>query len=95
MKGAGEIEPATVEAIENHRFDPVRVAQWRNSNLDFGTLDRLLASLDALPTQKGLQRIRPSTDLIALRIAEDVVEIKAAASTPDKVRLLWDVCQVP
>ena len=92
---AGEIEPATVEAIESHRFDPVRVAQWRNSNLDFGTLDRLLASLDALPTQKGLQRIRPSTDLIALRIMKDVVEIKAAASTPDKVRLLWDVCQVP
>jgi len=92
---SGEIDPATVEQIESHRFDPVRVAQWRNSSLDFGSLERLLLSLDALPSQKGLQRIRPSTDLIALRIMKDVVEIAATATTPDNVRLLWDVCQVP
>ncbi len=92
---ASEIDPATIEAIESHRFDPVRVAQWRNSKLDFGSLERLLASLDALPTQKGLQRIRPSTDLIALRIMKDVPEVAAQAATPDDVRLLWDVCQVP
>jgi ATP-dependent RNA helicase SUPV3L1/SUV3 len=92
---SGEIDPAMVEQIESHRFDPVRVAQWRNAKLDFGSLERLLTSLDALPTQKGLQRIRPSTDLIALRIMKDVPEVAAVATTPDTVRLLWDVCQVP
>ncbi len=92
---AGEIDAALVEQIESHRFDPVRVAQWRNAKLDYGSLDRLLASLDALPTQKGLQRIRPSTDLIALRIMKEIPEVAAQAGAPDEVRLLWDVCQVP
>src|SRR5690349_9943082 len=31
----------TVEAIENHRFDPVRVAQWRNPNLNFSSIAAL------------------------------------------------------
>ena len=92
---AGEIDAALVEQIESHRFDPVRVAQWRNSKLDFASVERLLASLDQLPTQKGLQRIRPSTDLIALRVMKDIPEVLAQASGPDTVRLLWDVCQVP
>lgn len=90
-----EIDPALVEQIETHRFDPVRVAQWRNTDLDFATVDRLLTSLDALPTLKGLQRVRPSTDLIALRILKETPDIWAKATTRDAVKRLWEVCQIP
>ena len=30
-------DPELVEALENHAFDPVRVLQWRNPDLDFST----------------------------------------------------------
>lgn len=45
----GGLEPETVEAIENHRFDPLRDVQWRNSELDFRSVQALVASLNALP----------------------------------------------
>ena len=38
------LDPEVVEAIENHRFDPLRDLQWRNSELDFRSVpdaDRL------------------------------------------------------
>jgi ATP-dependent RNA helicase SUPV3L1/SUV3 len=92
---APEMDAGLVEQIEGHRFDPVRVAQWRNSDLDYGSIDRLMTSLDALPAAKGLQRVRPSTDLIALRILKEVPEVAEKATTAETVRRLWDVCQVP
>src|SRR5882762_8710515 len=48
----GDSEPfdaEMVQQIENHRYDPVKVLQWRNSDLYFGSLDRLLMSLEAPP----------------------------------------------
>jgi ATP-dependent RNA helicase SUPV3L1/SUV3 len=38
----GDSEPfdsELVQQIENHRYDPVKTLQWRNSDLDFGSLD--------------------------------------------------------
>ena len=90
-----DLDAALVEQIENHRFDPVRVAQWRNPALDFASLDRLLASLDALPTVKGLQRTRPSTDLVSLRLLKETPEVASAAATREAVARVWDVCQIP
>src|SRR6478736_356878 len=45
-----------VGRIEGHRYAPVRVAQWRNSALDFASVPRLIESLDAPPPEKGLGR---------------------------------------
>ena len=36
--------PETVERLENHKFDNVRVLQWRNRDLDFASLDDLRAA---------------------------------------------------
>ena len=42
---------ATVEALESHAFDPVRILQWRNPDLDFASLDRLRRSLAEHPRE--------------------------------------------
>ncbi len=44
----------TIEQLEDHRFESIKVLQWRNRNLNFGSIDRLLASLSALPNRQGL-----------------------------------------
>jgi ATP-dependent RNA helicase SUPV3L1/SUV3 len=31
-------EDALVEALESHRFEPVKTVQWRNRDLDFSSL---------------------------------------------------------
>src|SRR5262249_12345276 len=42
-------EPELVQALESHTFEPVRVLQWRNTDLDFSSLGALSAALAATP----------------------------------------------
>jgi ATP-dependent RNA helicase SUPV3L1/SUV3 len=84
-----------VQQVENHRYDPVRVLQWRNGSLDFASVDALLASLDTPPPTRGLVRTRPTSDhqtLFALAQDED---IRARTTAPAGVRQLWQACQLP
>src|SRR5881296_812103 len=34
-------EPELVQALESHRFEPIRLLQWRNTDLDFSSLGAL------------------------------------------------------
>ncbi len=88
-------EDELVQRIEGHRYDPVRVLQWRNGDLDFRSLAALNDSLDAPPPEKGLTRARPASDAVALRHLSDDDEIKAVATSREMVKRLWDVCQLP
>src|SRR6186997_1880174 len=46
----------TVHALEAHAFEPIKVLQWRNTNLDFSSIGALQASLAAPPNEQGLTR---------------------------------------
>src|SRR6185295_563276 len=84
-----------VARIESHRYDPVRVLQWRNSALDFRSLEALLASLEEPPPTRGLVRARPSSDYTALRHLAADDDVRALATTRHTVHRLWEACQLP
>jgi ATP-dependent RNA helicase SUPV3L1/SUV3 len=84
-----------VEALENHVFDPVRVLQWRNADLDFSSLARLQESLAEQPREHGLIRAPTAEDVAALEIAARESDIQGFARSKAAVQRLWDVCQVP
>jgi len=93
-----EAEPFSAELVgdlEDHRFEPVRVLQWRNRDLSFSSLTALRASLAALPPTRELTRAQASFDVEALELLARDDDIAALASTPATVELLWEVCQVP
>jgi ATP-dependent RNA helicase SUPV3L1/SUV3 len=92
---AGPLEPEVVEAIEAHRFTPVRRLQWRNTALDFGSLDRLVASLERPAEDPWLIRAREADDLHALKALAELPEVTRRLGGPPDLRRLWDVCQVP
>ena len=92
---APPLDDEVVEAITSHRFTPLKRLQWRNADLDFGTPDRLVASLEEVSSNPWLQRARAADDLLALQALAALPEIRARASSGDVVRLLWDVCRVP
>jgi ATP-dependent RNA helicase SUPV3L1/SUV3 len=89
------LDPEVVEAIENHSFAPLRRLQWRNSRLDFGSVEALIASLEVGSDNPELVRAREADDLLTLRALEDVPDVRGRVRAPADVRLLWDVCQVP
>jgi len=88
-------EDELVQRVETHRYDPVRVLQWRNADLDFRSLAALNQSLDAPPPERGLTRARPASDAVALRILSEDDEVAPLAASRDTVMRLWDVCQLP
>ncbi len=89
------IEPDIIEAIENHRYDPVRQIYWRSPVLDYASLDSLAESLKQAPDRQGLARVREPDDERFLRDLIRSEEVAAKATIRDNVRLLWNVCQVP
>jgi ATP-dependent RNA helicase SUPV3L1/SUV3 len=87
--------PEIVEALENHTFDPVRVLQWRNPDLDFSTLPKLQESLADQPREHGLIRAPFGEDVLALEHVAREDDVKGFARSQAAVRRLWEVCQVP
>ena len=92
---AGPLHDEVVNAITEHRFLPVRKLQWRNAVLQFGSVGRLIGSLEEQTKDDWLTRVRDSDDLIALKSLAEDAEVATRASDPQSVKLLWDVCRVP
>lgn len=88
-------EPELVEALQNHEFETVRGLFWRSNALDFASPDSLHRSLDARPPSPELRRARAADDYNALLAVSAHADIKDTASNPERVRLLWEVCQIP
>ncbi len=96
VTGACEaFDPDVVERIEQHTFDPVRVLQWRNRDLDFASLDRLRDSLRTLPNEQRLTRARMADDVSALETVSDDSDVRGVATSRAAVQRLWEVCQIP
>lgn len=93
--GISGLDPDVVEAIENHRFDPLRDLQWRNSELDFRSVPTLVAALNASPPHAALQRVREQDDQLALQTLAAHSAFLPRLHSPKRVKLLWEVCQVP
>src|SRR5262245_31725048 len=94
----GSVEAFTsdlIERLETHTFDTVRLLQWRNRDLDFGSVDRLRDSLRQAPRESRLMRARMADDVSALETVCHDCEVVALAAAPAAVGRLWEVCQVP
>ena len=92
---ADPFEQEVIDQLENHNFDPLRVLQWRNRELDFRSLDGLRKSLGHLPNQQGLTRAQNAADVIALEaICRDEATLSLITKQCDVMRA-WEVCQLP
>ena len=93
---AHPMAPETVEAIENHRFKPLSHVMWRNSDLSIRySVPALIASLETGPNQQDLARAREADDLASLKRLWSEPEIQDMTTRGDRVKLLWEVCQIP
>ncbi|EKE45863.1 helicase-like protein [Oceaniovalibus guishaninsula JLT2003] len=92
---AAPLDEDVVEAITEHRFAPLKVLQWRNAALQFGTPEALIASLEARSDDERLARARESDDLAALKTLAALPAIRDACRQAPATRLLWDVCRIP
>src|SRR6056297_2349145 len=92
---APDLQEEVVTAITEHRFAPITRLEWRNPELRFGTVEALLASLDAKPDLPMLGRSREADDVVALRTLAQMPDIRDRLGDATRVKLLWDVCRIP
>ena len=88
-------EPELVQALESHNFEPIRLLQWRNTDLDFASIGALQASLAATPNEQGLTRAPIGEDILVLEHAARDEDVRTFARNPAAIARLWDACQVP
>jgi ATP-dependent RNA helicase SUPV3L1/SUV3 len=90
---AAALDADTIEAIEEHRFPPLTHCYWRNSDLDFRTLDGLLATLDKRAPLAEMVRVRDADDHLVLQHLARDADIRELAK--GRVALLWEVARIP
>ena len=85
----------TILRVQSHEFEPHVSVEWRSPDLDFGSVTKLIRSLEAPPTEPGLLRVRGAVDEAALKgVAADADLMDRITRRADVARL-WDVCQTP
>jgi ATP-dependent RNA helicase SUPV3L1/SUV3 len=93
--GCPPMEDDLVGAVENHRFDPLETAFWRNSALDFQSLPALMRALAAPPQRAGLKASEEALDERALRTLAAIPQVSDRCADRSVLFQLWDACQTP
>jgi ATP-dependent RNA helicase SUPV3L1/SUV3 len=88
-------ETELAQALESHTFEPVKIVQWRNTDLDFSSIGALQATLAAAPTEPTMTRAPVAEDILVLDHASRDDDVRAMTRTGADVERLWEVCQVP
>ena len=90
-----DMDADLVESVQEHQFEPVIAAEWRNAELDFTSLPNLMKSLARGPHREGLTLSAESLDEITLKRLAGDADIVDRCRDRTALTKLWDVCQMP
>ncbi len=90
-----EIDPDIIARVESHEFPPLQTIFWRNTELRFTSLEALVGSLRHMPPSPLLVRPPPAEDQLVLEAMVKEGDVRTRAEGHIRLRLLWDVAQVP
>jgi ATP-dependent RNA helicase SUPV3L1/SUV3 len=89
------LPPDVAAAVEHHQVVPLTRVFWRPEALDYTSLDDLLVSLQRPSPRRVLQRVAEAEDTRALSLLAERPSVRALATHPERVALLWEVCGIP
>ena len=96
---AASFTPEEIEGLEEHRFEPLTQIVWRNTDLDLGSVPRLVASLDLRPPRPELVRSDDAIDVAVLkRLAGEPWVMERTHRLAGGIRgvtRLWAACGLP
>jgi len=94
----GECEPLSaeeVEKLEKHDLSKINQIYWRNSDLNFDSVDKLVNSLEKKPNSHFFRRISDCEDEKVLKLLTKGSDKIKTSNTSDIVKTLWECCQIP
>ncbi len=94
-KEAGNLDALVIQKIESHAFDNIQKIYWRNSDLDFTSIELLLSSLKKYPINNFFIHKKNALDELNFRNLIIDNQIKKNLVSKKNLNLLWDICQIP
>ncbi len=94
-KEAGGLDPLIINSIESHNYEQIQKIYWRNSDLDFSSVESVLNSLKKFPIKSFFIHKKNAIDEINFKNLIEEKEIKPLLSDNYNIKLLWDVCRIP
>ena len=91
----GPMDEDLVREVEEHQFEPITQALWRNARLDFDSLADLLRSLSEPAPREGLKASEEALDETTLRQLAADEAVSDRARDRSALFRLWDACQTP
>lgn len=94
----GNVDPfedELVRRLESHTFQPEKLLQWRNRNLDFSSASSLIESLEKPPQHPALAKALMAVDQRAFMAMANMDAVKQRISGESDVQQLWQVAQIP
>ena len=84
-----------IEKLERHELNKINVLYWRNSKIDFDSLDNLVSSLEKKTNSEFLRRINDCEDEKVLKFLIKSNKDLKIKDSKDCVKKLWECCQIP
>ena len=94
----GECKPLSsdeIEKLENHDLNKIDVLYWRNSDINFDSLENLIFSLEKKINNKFLKKINDCEDEKILRLLIKNNNELNKKHSKDFIKILWECCQIP
>ncbi len=90
-----QISSNEIEKLEKHELNNIKTLYWRNSNLNFESLNKLVESLEKQTDNELLNRINDCEDEKVLKFL--IKNEKKISNNVSKnfVKILWECCQIP
>jgi len=84
-----------IEKLENHELNKVDILYWRNSEIDFDSLDKLISSLEKNTDNEFLKKINECEDERVLKfLTKNDIDLKKKLHK-EIIKIFWDCCQIP
>ena len=84
-----------IEKLENHNLNNINFIYWRNSELNFESLDNLIRSLEKKSNSDFLVRTNDCEDEKVLKFLIKNKEEVKTVNTKYSTQMLWECCQIP
>ncbi len=84
-----------IDKLEKHQLNKINLIFWRNTNINYTSLDTLIKSLEVQTKNEFLKRINDCEDEKVLKfLLKNDSKLKDKCSK-DFVKTLWECCQIP
>ena len=95
LNTAGNLDPMIIKSIEDSKFDSIKKIYWRNSKIDFHSVDSVINSFKKFPIKNFFIHKKNAEDELNFRELSLNKEIKPFLNNFFSISLLWNVCQIP